>query len=123
MVRPTQLGAVEYAGIVVGVAGGALALWCILTFAVVGRGTPAPFDPPRKLVIRGPYRYVRNPMYLGAALALCSAALFYRSTPLFGYAVCFFSPRTFSSCGMRSRRSRACSVLTTRRTGRGWGGG
>lgn len=85
IVRPAQLGAAEYAGLAVAVAGGALALWCIVTFAVVGRGTPAPFDPPRRLVVRGPYRYVRNPMYLGAALALAGAALFYRSTPLFGY--------------------------------------
>jgi protein-S-isoprenylcysteine O-methyltransferase Ste14 len=52
---------------------------------VVGKGTPAPFDPPRRLVIRGPYRYLRNPMYLGAALALLGAALFYRSLPLLGY--------------------------------------
>jgi protein-S-isoprenylcysteine O-methyltransferase Ste14 len=89
IVRPAHLGAVECAGIVMGVAGGALALWCVPTFAVVGRGTPAPFDPPRKLVIRGPYRYVRNPMYVGAALALCGAALFYRSIPLFGYAGLF----------------------------------
>jgi protein-S-isoprenylcysteine O-methyltransferase Ste14 len=73
----------------VGVAGGALALWCIVTFALVGRGTPAPFDPPRKLVAQGPYRYVRNPMYLGALFALCGAALFYRSIPLFGYAALF----------------------------------
>jgi len=89
IVRPAELGAVEYAAITVVVAGGALALWCILTFTVVGHGTPAPFDPPRRLVIRGPYRYVRNPMYLGAALALCGAALFYRSIPLFGYAGVF----------------------------------
>jgi protein-S-isoprenylcysteine O-methyltransferase Ste14 len=73
----------------VGVAGGALALWCIVTFALAGRGTPAPFDPPRKLVVQGPYRYVRNPMYVGAVLALCGAALFYRSIPLFGYAALF----------------------------------
>jgi len=89
IVRPEHLGALEIAGIALGVAGGALALWCIGTFTFVGRGTPAPFDPPRKLVIRGPYRYARNPMYLGAALALSGAALFYRSAPLFGYAVVF----------------------------------
>ena len=89
IVRPARLGAVEYVGIVVGLVGGALALWCIVTFAFVGRGTPAPFDPPRKLVVQGPYRYVRNPMYLGAALALCGAAVFYRSILLFGYAVLF----------------------------------
>jgi protein-S-isoprenylcysteine O-methyltransferase Ste14 len=85
MVRPAQLGAVEYAGIVVSAAGWALVLWCILTFALIGRGTPAPFDPPRKLVILGPYRYVRNPMYLGAALTLCGAALLYRSLALLAY--------------------------------------
>ena len=89
MIRPTHLGAVECAGIVAGVAGGALALWCILTFALVGQGTPAPFDPPRKLVDQGPYGCVRNPMYIGAALALCGAALFYRSISLFGYAGLF----------------------------------
>ena len=85
MVRPAQLGAVEYTGIVVAVAGWALALWCILTFALIGRGTPAPFDPPRKLVVQGPYRYVRNPIYLGAALTLCGAAFFYRSLALLAY--------------------------------------
>ena len=72
-----------------GIAGGALALWCIVTFALVGRGTPAPFDPPRRLVVQGPYRYVRNPMYVGALLALCGGALFYRSIPLVGYAALF----------------------------------
>jgi protein-S-isoprenylcysteine O-methyltransferase Ste14 len=85
LVRPPTLGLLEVAGIIVGVAGGALALWCIVTFAVVGRGTPAPFDPPHKLVVQGPYRHVRNPMYLGAALALCGAAIFYRSMPLLAY--------------------------------------
>jgi protein-S-isoprenylcysteine O-methyltransferase Ste14 len=89
MVSPPRLGVVAYAGIVLAVAGGAIALGCILTFVLVGRGTPAPFDPPRKLVVNGPYRYVRNPMYIGAALALSGAALFYRSAPLFGYAVVF----------------------------------
>ena len=70
-------------------AGGALALWCILAFATVGKGTPAPFDPPRHLVIAGPYRYVRNPMYVGAGLALVGAAIFYGSLPLLGYVVLF----------------------------------
>jgi protein-S-isoprenylcysteine O-methyltransferase Ste14 len=87
--RPEHLGALEYAGVAVAVAGGALALWCIVTFMVIGRGTPAPFDPPRRLVVRGPYRYVRNPMYLGAVLALCGAALVYRSVPLLAYAGVF----------------------------------
>jgi protein-S-isoprenylcysteine O-methyltransferase Ste14 len=66
-----------------------LALTCILTFVFVGRGTPAPFDPPRRLVVQGPYRLIRNPMYLGAGLALAGAALFYQSIPLIGYAAVF----------------------------------
>lgn len=66
-----------------------MALWCILTFVRVGHGTPAPFDPPRRLVERGPYRFVRNPMYLGAVLALAAAALFYESWPLLAYAGLF----------------------------------
>ena len=85
IVRPAALGAVEIGGLVVGTAGGVVALWCVLAFAVVGKGTPAPFDPPRKLVVRGPYRHVRNPMYVGAATALGGAAMFYRSLPLLGY--------------------------------------
>jgi protein-S-isoprenylcysteine O-methyltransferase Ste14 len=73
----------------VGAGGAALALWCIVTFAVIGRGTPAPFDPPRRLVVIGPYRLVRNPMYLGAGLALARAALFYESRALLGYCAAF----------------------------------
>jgi protein-S-isoprenylcysteine O-methyltransferase Ste14 len=84
--RPTRFGAPQVAGTIVGAAGAAVAIWCILTFALLGRGTPAPFDPPRRLVVRGPYRYVRNPMYLGAGLALAGAALFYETGVLWAYA-------------------------------------
>lgn len=69
--------------------GALLALWCIATFIAIGRGTPAPFDPPRRLVVAGPYRLVRNPMYLGAGLALAGAALFYGSWALLGYCAAF----------------------------------
>jgi protein-S-isoprenylcysteine O-methyltransferase Ste14 len=86
---PIQFGIWQGAGTVMGAAGAAVALSCILTFALVGKGTPAPFDPPRRLVVRGPYRVVRNPMYLGAGLALGGAALFYQSLALAGYAGLF----------------------------------
>jgi protein-S-isoprenylcysteine O-methyltransferase Ste14 len=89
IVRPAAIAVPQVAGMVIGAAGAAVALWCIFTFATIGRGTPAPFDPPRRLVIRGPYRFVRNPMYIGAGLALASAALFYESWPLLGYAGLF----------------------------------
>jgi protein-S-isoprenylcysteine O-methyltransferase Ste14 len=82
---PARFGPSQLAGTLVAFAGAAVAVWCILTFVVSGRGTPAPFDPPRRLVVSGPYRYVRNPMYLGAGLALAGAALFYESGALWAY--------------------------------------
>ena len=87
--RPAEIGASQVIGIIIGTLGAFLALWCIFTFAWVGQGTPAPFDPPRRLVIRGPYRFVRNPMYIGAGLALAGASLFYQSLFLLGYAGVF----------------------------------
>jgi protein-S-isoprenylcysteine O-methyltransferase Ste14 len=87
--RPAEIGAREVAGMLIAAAGAAIALWCIFTFAAIGRGTPAPFDPPRRLVIRGPYRFVRNPMYIGAGLALAGAALYYHSLVLLAYAGVF----------------------------------
>jgi protein-S-isoprenylcysteine O-methyltransferase Ste14 len=47
------------------VLGFAVALRCIWDFGWTGRGTPAPFAPPQRLVVVGFYRYVRNPMYVG----------------------------------------------------------
>ena len=82
---PAVIHGPQIVGVVTGSIGAAIALWCIVTFITVGKGTPAPFDPPRRLVIRGPYRFVRNPMYIGAALALAGAALFYESKPLLAY--------------------------------------
>ena len=89
IVRPASIGAAQIAGMVIGASGAVLALWCILTFVAIGRGTPAPFDPPRRLVVVGPYRFVRNPMYMGAGLALAGAALFYESWALVAYCVAF----------------------------------
>jgi protein-S-isoprenylcysteine O-methyltransferase Ste14 len=56
-------------------AGALLAGICIATFVTKGRGTPAPFDPPREFVAWGPYRYVRNPMYIGGAAVMLGAGL------------------------------------------------
>src|SRR5438093_10321939 len=68
IVRPAAIEVPQVAGMVIGAAGAAVGLWCILTFASIGRGTPAPFDPPRRLVIQGPYRFVRTPIDLGTGL-------------------------------------------------------
>lgn len=55
--------------------GGVIVVACVATFVVRGRGTPAPFDAPREFVASGPYRWVRNPMYLGGFLVLAGYAL------------------------------------------------
>ena len=63
-------------GIALMVAGGILALACITTFFTRGEGTPAPFDPPRKFVAAGPYKWVRNPMYIGGFTTLLGFGLY-----------------------------------------------
>ena len=88
--EPATTEAPQVAGMIMVTIGTAIALWCVFTFVFVGKGTPAPFDPPRKLVIRGPYRFVRNPMYIGAGMTLAGAALYYESLSVFIYTCLFF---------------------------------
>jgi protein-S-isoprenylcysteine O-methyltransferase Ste14 len=76
------------AGVLVGV-GGALMIWCWYEFTTRGRGTPLPLDPPRRLVIAGPYQYVRNPMYVAAILVLLGQAMLYAAASLLWYALGF----------------------------------
>jgi protein-S-isoprenylcysteine O-methyltransferase Ste14 len=66
--------------------GVALYLWCVWLFAAVGRGTPGPWDAPRRLVAVGPYRWVRNPIYLAALAVILSEAWLFTSLPLLIYA-------------------------------------
>jgi protein-S-isoprenylcysteine O-methyltransferase Ste14 len=86
--RGDPIGAPGYvaAAAVLALLGGALYLWCVWNFALIGRGTPAPIDPPRKLVVRGPYRYVRNPMYVCVLAAILAWAVLFRSLPVGLYA-------------------------------------
>jgi len=90
VVRPAAIGAQQVAGMIMVTIGTAIALWCVFTFVFIGKGTPAPFDPPRKLVICGPYSFVRNPMYIGAGMTLAGAALFYESLSVLIYTGLFF---------------------------------
>jgi protein-S-isoprenylcysteine O-methyltransferase Ste14 len=55
--------------------GAAVLLWCVRDFYVAGKGTLAPWDPPKRLVIVGLYRFVRNPMYVGILVLLIGWAL------------------------------------------------
>lgn len=63
---------------------------CVWDFARGGRGTPSPFEPPRILVLRGLYRNVRNPLYLGYFAVLLGESAFFESWSLMRYAAVFF---------------------------------
>jgi len=67
-------------------AGSAVLLRCMWDFAVAGRGTPAPIDPPKELVVRGLYRYVRNPMYVAVTSLIVGEAILFHSWTLLVYA-------------------------------------
>ncbi len=74
-----------YAAILI-VLGAALYFLCLWLFASVGRGTPNPLDAPRRFVAVGPYRWVRNPIYIAALLVVIGEAWLFLSLPLLVYA-------------------------------------
>ena len=92
--RGTRLelrGATVAGGLLV-VAGVSLYLTCAFWgFALRGRGTPAPIDPPKKLVVEGPYRVVRNPMYWSVLCVMLGEALAFRSLALAEIGCAFFA--------------------------------
>jgi protein-S-isoprenylcysteine O-methyltransferase Ste14 len=72
-------------------AGATLFVSTAYLFATAGRGTLAPWDPPERLVVRGPYRFVRNPMITGVLLIIVAEALFFRSLPIAMWAAGFLA--------------------------------
>jgi protein-S-isoprenylcysteine O-methyltransferase Ste14 len=90
VISPDSIAGQQILGLILAIAGAALGTWCILSFVFIGQGTQAPFDPPKRLVVRGPYRALRNPMFAGATLALTGAAVYYGSSALLAYAVTFW---------------------------------
>jgi protein-S-isoprenylcysteine O-methyltransferase Ste14 len=62
-------------------------LWVSTAFVRKGQGTPIPINPPTRLIIQGLYRYVRNPMYVGAILVVLSEVIYFHSGWLVVYAV------------------------------------
>jgi protein-S-isoprenylcysteine O-methyltransferase Ste14 len=85
---PESLEPPHWLGLGLGALGFALYVHCLWLFMTKGRGTPAPIDPPRKLVQRGLYRWVRNPMYLAVLVMVAAEALFLRSWHIGVYWIC-----------------------------------
>ena len=83
------LGPWRYLGIPLMTLGALGYFWCAWNFAVTGRGTPAPIDPPKRLVTRGLHGYVRNPMYLSVGLVLVGEAAWFEASSVLLYAGAF----------------------------------
>src|SRR5262245_10317793 len=80
--RPVARGPWFVPALVLLAIGLAIFAWCVWDFATFGRGTLAPVDAPRRLVVRGLYRFVRNPMYVGVLTVLAGRALLVESRTL-----------------------------------------
>jgi len=78
-------------GLVFSFAGLFLGSWTAKLFVSIGQGTPAPWDPPQKLVIKGPYRHVRNPMITSVVLMLAGEAMVVQSWPIAAWGLFFFA--------------------------------
>lgn len=85
-----ETGILAYLAVPLWLAGGGTVLWCVWAFTVKGRGTPAPFDPPKELVTTGLYRHVRNPIYLGVLTVITGHFLWFKAVWLLAYAVVVF---------------------------------
>jgi protein-S-isoprenylcysteine O-methyltransferase Ste14 len=76
--------------LLIAAAGFLLSGWSAALFMKFGRGTPAPWKAPQQLVIRGPYRHVRNPMITGVLLILLAEAFWLGSWPIAVWMLVFF---------------------------------
>ncbi|MFN2502101.1 MAG: isoprenylcysteine carboxylmethyltransferase family protein [Pyrinomonadaceae bacterium] len=87
---PDSLGWPQWIGAATVFVGVSIMASCIIRFATEGKGTISPLDPTKKLVLKGLYRYSRNPMYVGAMLLLVGEATFWMSALVALYAAVVF---------------------------------
>jgi protein-S-isoprenylcysteine O-methyltransferase Ste14 len=77
--RPPTSGPLFVLALALFALNGAIYAWCVWDFAIFGRGTPAPIDTPKRLVVRGLYRYTRNPMYVGVLTVILGWAVLFQA--------------------------------------------
>jgi protein-S-isoprenylcysteine O-methyltransferase Ste14 len=82
-----SIGGLRFLGFVLIGVGAFFMLNMFFYFASVGKGTPAPFDPPKKLVTGGLFCFVRNPGYIGGVFIIVGEGVFLEAAVIFGYAV------------------------------------
>jgi protein-S-isoprenylcysteine O-methyltransferase Ste14 len=88
LIATSQTGIAQPLGLVPLVIGIVGLLWCVRDFYVFGKGTLAPWSPPRHLVTAGLYRYSRNPMYVSVLLIVLGWAVSFGVRGLYWYALC-----------------------------------
>ena len=82
---PAADGALRWVGGTLVLSGSGLLLWCVRDFYVAGKGTLAPWSPPRHLVTVGLYRWSRNPMYVAVLVIVMGWTLWFASSTLLIY--------------------------------------
>ena len=85
------IGSVRYVGLVPILFGGAIYLSSVWRLAHLGRGTPAPIDPPKTLVVSGAYRVTRNPMYVAVLRVILGQSALFASGWLLVYGLVFLA--------------------------------
>ncbi len=85
-----ETGVLAFLAIPLWLIGGTIVLWCFKDFTFKGHGTPLPVDPPKELVITGPYRFVRNPIYVAAGLIFVGYFLWFGYWSFLEYALLAF---------------------------------
>lgn len=88
---PEKWSTAPYLSFLLMAVGTAVLIKCIWDFAAVGRGTLSFVDAPKKLVIVGLYRYVRNPMYIGVLLVLLGETMWFKCVALLEYTAGWFA--------------------------------
>jgi len=85
-----DFGILRWVALPLWIVGAVTMVWCFFDFTFKGRGTPAPIDPPKELVATGPYRFVRNPMYVAGIIVLLGYVLWWPSLSILVTPVIFF---------------------------------
>lgn len=93
-----DIGVIRYFGLFPIITGVVIYLWCSYNFVFFGKGTPIHFTSTKKLVVTGLYRFVRNPMYIGALLIIIGEALYFQSMILIVYAIISFGALNIFLC-------------------------
>jgi len=99
-----NIGEFRYLGLAPIVVGGIIYFWCSFSFVFSGKGTPIHSMPPKELVVKGLYRFVRNTMYIAGLLVLAGEVLLFQSKGVFIYLLVMFGMFHFFVLGHEESR-------------------